>query len=89
MIVDHAPWYKCAFESLRLDYIHKTFGIRNYIERWYRTFKQRTKRFFNNFPIRDPERAVKRIGMFLHLFSYWYNNMRPHETLKSVPSAVK
>jgi putative transposase len=89
MIVDHAPWYKYAFETLKLDYIQKTWGIRNYVERWYRTFKQRTKRFFNNFPIKDPQRAIERIGRFLHLFAYWYNRMRPHETLKCVPSEVK
>jgi putative transposase len=89
MITDHAPWYKYAFESLKLDYIQKTFGVRNYIERWYRTFKQRTRRFYNNFPVKDPARAMERISNFLHLFSYWYNHMRPHETFKCVPSALK
>ncbi len=89
VITDHAPWYKYAFQSLGLCNIQRTFSFRNYIERWYRTFKQRTRRFFNNFPIRDPARAIKRIGRFLHLFSYWYNHMRPHETLRCVPSAVK
>ena len=72
IITDHAPWYKYAFESLKLDYIQKTFGIRNYIERWYRTFKQRTRRFYNNFPIKDPS-AIDRISKFLHLFAFWYN----------------
>ena len=89
LITDHAPWYKYAFESLKLDYIQKTFGIRNYIERWYRTFKQRTRRFYNNFPLRDPRRAIERISNFLHLFAYWYNHIRPHETFKCPPSAVK
>lgn len=89
VIVDHAPWYKYAFESLKLDYIQRTFGIRNYIERWYQTFKQRTRRFYNNFPIRDPSRAIERISNFLHLFAYWYNRMRPHETFKCAPSDVK
>jgi transposase-like protein len=89
IITDHAPWYRYAFDSLRLNYIQRTFGMRNYIERWYRTFKQRTKRFYNNFPIRDPARAIERISKFLHLFAFWYNRMRPHETLKCVPSAVK
>jgi putative transposase len=89
LITDHAPWYKYAFQSLRLDYIQKTFGIRNYIERWYRTFKQRTRRFFNNFPIKDPTRAIERIDRFLHPFAYWYNRMRPHETFKCTPSALK
>ncbi len=89
VIVDHAPWYKYAFESLGLDWFQKTFGIRNYIERWYRTFKERTRRFYNNFPIRDPARAIKRISNFLHLFAYWYNHMRPHETLNGrVPSSL-
>jgi putative transposase len=88
LITDHAPWYKYAFQSLKLDYIQKTFGMRNPMGRWYRTFKQRTKRFFNNFPVRDPIRAIERIGDFLHLFAYWYNHMRPHETLKCAPSDV-
>jgi transposase-like protein len=88
VITDHAPWYKYAFQSLGLCNIQRTFSFRNYIERWYRTFKQRTRRFFNNFPIRYPARAIERIDRFLHLFSYWYNHMRPHETFKCVPSAL-
>jgi putative transposase len=88
-IVDHAPWYKYAFESLGLEWLQITFGKRNYIERWYRTLKERTKRFFNNFPVRSEERALERIEGFLHLFGYWYNHMRVHETLKCTPSAVK
>jgi putative transposase len=89
VITDHAPWYKYAFECLRLEYIQKTFGIRNYIERWYRTFKQRTRRFYNNFPLKDLVRAIERIDRFLHLFAFWYNHMRPHETFKCVPSMLK
>jgi putative transposase len=88
LIVDHAPWYKPAFEWIKVDYIQKTFGIRNYIERWYRTLKERTRRFYNNFPVRNEERAIERIGRFLHLFAYWYNHMRPHETFKRPPSAL-
>ena len=89
VITDHAPWYKYALQSLGLYNIQRTFGIRNYIERWYRTFKQRTRRFFNNFPVRDASKAIERISGFLHLFAYWYNRMRPHETLKCVPAEVK
>jgi putative transposase len=90
VITDHAPWYKYALrEYLGLDWLQMTFGKRNYIERWYRTLKQRTKRFFNNFPIRNEERAIERISSFMHLFAYWYNHMRPHETLKCIPSEVK
>ena len=89
VITDHAPWYKYAFHSLGLCNIQRTFSFRNYVERWYRTFKQRTRRFYNNFPIRDPSNAIGRIDRFLHLFAFGYNRMRPHETLKCVPSAVK
>jgi len=89
LIVDHAPWYKSAFEWIKVDYMQKTFGIRNYIERWYRTFKQRTKRFFHNFPVRNEEKGIERIGRFLHMFAYWYNHIRPHETFKGrVPSSL-
>jgi putative transposase len=88
-IVDHAPWYANAFEWLGVDWMPLTFGIRNYIERWYRTFKDRTKRFYNNFGIRDESRAIKRVERFVHMFAYWYNRMRPHETLKGVtPSSL-
>ena len=83
-IVDHAPWYANAFEWLGVDWMPLTFGIRNYIERWYRTFKDRTKRFYNNFGVRDESRAIKRVEAFVHMFAYWYNRMRPHETLKGV-----
>ncbi len=89
VITDHAPWYKYAFQSLGLCNIQRTFSFRNYIERWYRTLKQRTRRFYNNFPIKDPSQAIERIGRFLHLFAYWYNRMRPHETLRCVPGDVK
>jgi putative transposase len=87
-VTDHAPWYNYAFEYLKMDYAQITFGIRNYIERWYRTFKERTRRFYNNFPIRDERKATKRISSFLHLYAYWYNHMRFHQTLKCVPSAL-
>ena len=83
-VVDHAPWYASAFEWLEVEWVPLTFGIRNYVERWYRTFKDRTKRFYNNFGVRDDGRAIKRVERFVHLFAYWYNRMRPHEALKGV-----
>jgi len=52
-IVDHAPWYARAFEWLDVDWVPLTFSIRNYIERWYRTFKERTKRFYQIFGVRE------------------------------------
>jgi putative transposase len=89
LIVDHAPWYLSASEWVKVDLLQKTFGIRNYIERWYRTFKERTRRFYNNFPIKDREKGIERISKFLHLFAFWYNHMRPHETFKGIaPSSL-
>jgi transposase-like protein len=67
--------------GLKVEWVSLTFDIRNYIERWYRTFKDRTKRFYNNFGIRDDSRAIKRVERFVHMFAYRYNHMRPHETL--------
>jgi hypothetical protein len=58
-----------------------TFNIRTYIERWYRTFKDGTKRFYSNFGIRDDEKAIEGVEGFVNLFAYWHNHMRPHETL--------
>ena len=88
-IVDHAVWYRDAFEWLDLEWVTLTNSVRNYIERWYRTFKDRTKRFYNNFGIRDGRRAIKRIERFTHMFAYWYNHVRPHETLKrATPSSL-
>ena len=44
-LVDGAKWHKSAFNSLGLDFVHVTFGSRNSVERWFRTVKERTKRF--------------------------------------------
>jgi hypothetical protein len=65
-----------------------TFGMGNYIERYYRIFEERTMRFYSNFPLRKEEKAIKRISGLLRLFAYWYNHMRTHETFKrKVPTA--
>jgi transposase-like protein len=80
VMVDHAPRYKWTFEGWyngEIPWIQITHGLRNYIERWYLTFKERTKRFYNNFPIKDPNQALERISKFMHLFAYWYNRMPP------------
>lgn len=70
VMVDHAPWYNWAFDGWykgEIPWIQITHGMRNYIERRYRTFKERTRRFYNNFPIKDPNRALERIAKFMHL----------------------
>ncbi len=61
--VDKGPWYP---EALGLQWIHRTFGERNRIERWFRTMKARTRRFFNNFPVR--KKPILKIKLFIRLF---------------------
>jgi transposase-like protein len=82
VVVDHAPCYVSAFEGLKndIDLLQKTFGIRNYIERWVSYIQGKDQRFYNNFPVGNNEKGIKRISKIMHLFAYWYNHMRPHET---------
>ena len=79
--VDHAPWYGCAFEWLDVDWVPLTFSIRNYIERWYRTFKERTKRFYHNFGVREGKRQSRGSKGSPICSHSGTNRMRPHETL--------
>jgi len=53
-----------------------SFGERNRIERWFRTMKARTRRFFNNFPAR--EKPIFKIKLFIKLFTLCYNFIRPN-----------
>ncbi|MBS7634692.1 hypothetical protein KEJ34_04255 [Candidatus Bathyarchaeota archaeon] len=73
-----------ALQALGLKWVHRTFGERTRIERWFRTMKARTRRFFNNFPVR--KRTIPKIKLFIRLFVLWYNFIRPHQTLKRPPA---
>ena len=84
ILVDKGPWYLEALRSLGLSWTHVTRGLRNRIERWFRTLKERTRRFYNNFPSR--KRGIKSVKFFLETFTYWYNNLRTHQTLKRPPT---
>jgi transposase-like protein len=83
-LVDRASWYKSAFKSLRLGYLHVTFGPRNSVERWFRTLKERTKRFWNNFRGKD----WRRVHRFVFLFAFWYNFVRIHSSFGDPPGDV-
>jgi putative transposase len=84
ILADKGPWYPEAFDTFQLEWIHQTFGQRNYIERWFRTTKERTKRFYNNFPAKTSQ--IQKIKLFLKLFVLYYNFIRPHQTLKHPPA---
>jgi hypothetical protein len=43
-------WHKYAFESLELEWLQMTFDKRNYVERWYRTFKEEDEEILQQLP---------------------------------------
>ncbi len=83
-LVDGRPWYKPAFKSPGLNFVHVTFGPRNTIERWFRTLKERTKRFWNNFRSKD----WRRVHRFIFLFAFWYNFVRIHSRFEPPPGNI-
>ena len=83
-LVDGGPWYESAFKSLGLDFVHVTFGPRNSVERWFRTVKERTRRFWNNFRSKD----WRRVHRFVFLFAFWYNFARRHSRFNAPPGDV-
>ena len=86
ILVDGGPWYPWALERMGLKWLHITFGLRNAIERFYRTFKERTRRFYNNIP--SKEDSLRNVNLFIQLFMLWYNHLRRHQTLGHVPAEV-
>jgi transposase-like protein len=83
ILVDGGPWYPWALERYGLRWLHVTFGESNSIERFYRTFKERTKRFYNNINARRGK--IGCLSVFLNLFSLWYNHLRWHQGMKRIP----
>jgi putative transposase len=83
VLVDGGPWYPWALERHGLRWLHVTFGERNSIERFYRMFKERTKRFYNNTNART--NGIACLAVFLNLFSLWYNHLRWHQGIRGIP----
>ena len=83
VLVDGGPWYPWALERYGLRWLHITFGERNSIERFYRTFKERTKRFYNNINAR--KNKIVSLSVFLSLFSLRYNHLRWHQGTRCIP----
>jgi putative transposase len=74
ILVDRGPWYPWALERYGLRRLHITFSERNSIERFYRTFKEKTKGFYNNIDTRTNK--IVCLSVFLNLFLLWYNHLR-------------
>ena len=58
ILVDHGPWYPPALEHLGLRYKQVTFKKRNNVESWFHILKQKTKRFYNDFPFHSSMKSV-------------------------------
>ena len=82
VLVDKGPWYPWALDRLGLKWQHVTFGKRNYIERLFRTLKERTKAFYNNV---NSKRGAYSLILFLNLFMLWYNYLRWHQGIRATP----
>ncbi len=84
ILVNKGPRYPEALKAIGLEWVHRTFGGRNRIERLFRTMKARTRRFLNNFPVR--KRSIPKIKLFIRLLTLWYKFIRPRQTLKRTPA---
>lgn len=84
VLVDGGPWYPWALERYGLKWLHVTFGERNSIERFFRTFKERTRRFYNNLP----SSRLDNLQSFVDVFMLWYNRLRWHQGLGRSPAGA-
>jgi transposase-like protein len=84
VLVDGGPWYPWPLDRYGLKWLHITFGERNAIERFFRTMKERTRRFYNNLP----SDRLDNLESFLSVFMLWYNHLRKHQSLGRIPLEV-
>ena len=84
VLVDGGPWYPWPLDGMGIRWLHITFGYRNVIERFFRTMKERTRRFYNNLP----SDRLDNLQSFINLFMLWYNHLRKHQGLGRTPSEV-
>ncbi len=90
VIVDGGPWYRDALNRLGIRRQVVSGGIRNYIERWFETLKDRLRIFDICFPHKKPslidiyrcrEDNFKHVFDWLYAFVYYYNRIGGHTTL--------
>jgi putative transposase len=82
IVTDGGPWYYWPTRRLGLKHIVMCGGERNYIERWFETFKDRLRAFDCYFPTHGLESIKK----FSAVFCFWYNKCRHHMSMKRPPS---
>ncbi len=85
VIVDGDPWYKDALNQLKIRRQVVCGGIRNYIEKWFETLKDKLRYFDVYFPHKKPnvvdiyrvkEENFKHVINWLSAFVYYYNRIR-------------
>ena len=81
VLVDGGPWYPWPLNRMGFRWLHITFGYRNVIERFFRTLKERTRRFYNNLP----STRLDNLQSFMDVFMLWYNRLRRHQGLGRAP----
>lgn len=79
---DGGPWYRWPTKRLGLKHMVISGGERNYIERWFETFKDRLRVFDCYFPTRD----LESVQDFCYAFGFFYNHCRWHQSMKGPPS---
>ena len=84
IITDGAGWYPWACKLLHVKHKEVHGKKRNYIERFYKTFKAWAKVFNKNFICNGEDllKVKKKAGLWIGL---WYNQLRYHESIGCVP----
>ncbi len=70
ILVDHGPWHPPALEHLGLRYKQVTFEGRNAMESWFNILRQKTKRFYNDFPFHS---SLESVSTYLTSFARMEN----------------
>lgn len=78
------PWYPWPLERYGLKWLRITFGERNCIERFFRTTKEKSRRFYNNLP----SERLDNLESFLSVYMLWYNHLRKHQRHRRIPLEV-
>lgn len=79
VIIDGGSWYPAALSRLGIKYQVVSGDIRNYVERWYETLKDRLRGFDIYFP---HKKCFEHVLNWLYAFVYFYNRIRNHMSLE-------
>ena len=78
VVVDGGHWYPHALRRLGIQHKVVSGDIRNYIERWYQTLKDRLRCFDIYFP---HKKRFEHVLNWLYAYVFFYNRIRKHMSL--------